>query len=118
MTDDCNVCGWVGLVHRVVSMTDILAGVVLAAGFGRRLRPLTADHPKALCPVDGVPLVDHALARLAPVVAGPDAGAVNVHHPRSAGEAHLGGRVHLSVEGAEALGTAGAPGRPRGWPRG
>ena len=65
MTDDCRVCGWVGFVQRVVSMTDSVAGVVLAAGHGRRLRPLTRSAPKALCPVGNVPLVDLAMERLA-----------------------------------------------------
>lgn len=42
-----------------------LAGIVLAAGAGTRLHPLTALRPKALCPVGSVPLVDLALARIA-----------------------------------------------------
>jgi MurNAc alpha-1-phosphate uridylyltransferase len=96
-------------------MTDILAGVVLAAGLGRRLRPLTIEHPKALCPVDNVPLVDLALARLAPIVDGEGGLAVNVHHHRAAMEAHLDGRAHLSIEEGAPLGTAGALGRLRGW---
>ena len=41
------------------------AGVVLAAGLGTRLRPLTHLRPKALCPVGGVPLLDLALERCA-----------------------------------------------------
>ncbi|MGN6693052.1 MAG: sugar phosphate nucleotidyltransferase, partial [Aquihabitans sp.] len=45
-----------------------LAGVVLAAGAGTRLRPLTIERPKALCPVADVPLVDLALDRLRPLV--------------------------------------------------
>ena len=82
--------------------------MVLAAGLGRRLQPLTRSRPKALCPVGDVPLVDLALQRVAPVAAGPAAVAVNVHHHREAMEAHLGDRVHLSIEAGEPLGTAGA----------
>jgi NDP-sugar pyrophosphorylase family protein len=112
MTDDCMVCGCVGFVHRVVSMTDSVAGVVLAAGLGRRLRPLTLRRPKALCPVGNVPLVDLAMERLPPSVG---AIAVNVHHHRDAMVAHLTGRAHCSVEDGEPLGTAGALGQLRGW---
>ena len=36
--------------------------MLFAAGFGRRMGPLTADRPKAMIPVAGRPLVDHALA--------------------------------------------------------
>jgi MurNAc alpha-1-phosphate uridylyltransferase len=59
-----------------------------------------------------VPLVDLALRRVAPYAADV---AVNAHHGRAAMERHLGGRVHLSVEAPEALGTAGAIGRLRDW---
>jgi NDP-sugar pyrophosphorylase family protein len=93
-------------------MADSVAGVVLAAGRGERLRPLTLVRPKALCPVAGVPLVDAALARLAGWV---DAVAVNVHHGRPLMEEHLHGRVHLSLEEGEPLGTAGGLGRLREW---
>jgi NDP-sugar pyrophosphorylase family protein len=89
-----------------------LAGVVLAAGAGTRLRPLTRLRPKALCPVDNVPLVELAIDRVCTVV---DEVAVNVHHGRDEMEAHLGGRVHLSIEEERALGTAGALGQLRGW---
>ena len=41
-----------------------LCAVVLAAGEGRRLRPLTELLPKALCPVGNVALLDHALRRV------------------------------------------------------
>ena len=94
-------------------MADSLAGVVLAAGAGTRLRPLTRLRPKALCPVDNVPLVDGALGRVAAVT---DSVAVNVHHAGELLAAHLSGRVHLSIEeGHEALGTAGALGQLRDW---
>lgn len=95
-----------------------LAGVVLAAGAGTRLRPLTDECPKALCPVGNRPLVDHALDR---VVGGTDDVAVNLHHGLEQLSAHLdrvtadGRAVHRSVERDEALGTAGALGALRPW---
>ncbi len=92
-----------------------LAGVVLAAGAGRRLAPLTRLRPKALCPVAGVPLVDHAIGRLVPLVGGLGDVAVNLHHGAPALDAHLPAAVHRSVEAPVALGTAGALGALRGW---
>jgi N-acetyl-alpha-D-muramate 1-phosphate uridylyltransferase len=91
--------------------TDVCA-VLLAAGEGARLRPLTRVLPKPLCPVDGVPLIDHALERARSAT---PAIAVNVHHDREAIESHLDRRVHISVEEPQALGTAGALGRLRPW---
>lgn len=96
-------------------MTEGVAGVVLAAGTGTRLRPLTLLRPKALCPVGDVPLVDLAIERVRSVVGAVGAVAVNVHHHRAAVEAHLAGKVHLSVEEDRPLGTAGALGQLRGW---
>jgi hypothetical protein len=94
-------------------MTDGLAGVVLAAGAGVRLRPLSRLRPKALCPVGNVALLDLALARVDPAVGEV---AVNVHHGRAAMEAHLAERsVHRSIEEQRALGTAGALGQLRTW---
>jgi MurNAc alpha-1-phosphate uridylyltransferase len=93
-------------------MTDSLAAVVLAAGTGTRLRPLTRIRPKALCPVGNVPLVDAAIERAEHVT---PAVAVNVHAGRAQLEAHLAGRVHLSIEADRALGTAGALGNLRAW---
>ena len=88
-----------------------LAGIVLAAGAGTRLRPLTDLRPKALCPVGGRPLVDWALDRLEPLAgSGPEHLAVNAHHHPEQLLAHLGTskRAHVQVEPGEALGTAGA----------
>ena len=96
-------------------VVDHLVAVVLAAGAGRRLRPLTHLLPKALCPVGGVPLLDQALARAFAVTSSVS---VNVHHRRDQLVAHVQGAwpgVHLSVEEPEALGTAGALGHLRGW---
>ena len=92
-----------------------LAGVVLAAGEGRRLRPLTEERPKPLCPVGDRPLLDHALDRVRPHVG---AVAVNAHHLADQVAAHLAEHdpdAHLSLEQPVALGTAGALGRLRGW---
>ena len=90
-----------------------LVGVVLAAGAGTRLRPLTDLRPKALCPVNNVPLLDIALARIGPYVG---RRAVNVHHGRAQMEAHLDGLgVHVSIEEPQALGTAGALGQLKDW---
>jgi NDP-sugar pyrophosphorylase family protein len=94
-------------------MADSVAAVVLGAGAGTRLRPLSTLRPKVLCPVNGVPLVDLAIDRARAVA---DDVAVNVHHGRDALVAHLDGRVHVSIEdGDEALGTAGGVGHLRGW---
>ena len=107
-----SVWGREGFHHRVKRMSDSLAGVVLAAGAGRRLAPLTWLRPKALCPVGGRALVDHALARLAPHVGGL---AVNLHHGARQLDAHLPADVVRSVEAPEALGTAGGLAALRGW---
>ena len=89
--------------------------MVLAAGRGTRLVPLTFERPKALCPVGRTPLVDLALDGLAAAgLATPSAVAVNTHHLAEALEAHLEGRVELSREPA-LLGTGGALGRLRPW---
>jgi N-acetyl-alpha-D-muramate 1-phosphate uridylyltransferase len=96
-------------------MGDSLAALVLAAGAGTRMSPLTRVLPKPLCPVGGVPLVDHALARVLPLVPMGRV-AVNVHHGRGAMESHLAPRgVHLSIEDGEALGTAGAVAAVKDW---
>ena len=93
----------------------MVKGVVLAAGEGTRLRPLTELLPKALCPVGNRPLLDLALERIATVTLDV---AVNVHaHPEKM-EQYLSQRafpVHASVEHEELLGTAGAVGRLRDW---
>lgn len=109
-------------------MADSLAGIVLAAGAGTRLRPLTHLRPKPLCPVGDRPLLDHALASVAGAT---DAVAVNVHHGAAEMVEHLDllqrrrraerrralrpPRVHVSHEVDRPLGTAGALGALVGW---
>lgn len=93
-----------------------IAGVVLAAGLGTRLRPLTELRPKAMCPVGGRPLLEHALDRLTEHLGGgPGVLAVNAHHLPDQVVAGAAGRAHLSIEHSELLGTAGALGRLREW---
>ncbi|MGN6598352.1 MAG: sugar phosphate nucleotidyltransferase [Actinomycetes bacterium] len=100
---------------------DDLAAVVLAAGAGQRLRPLTDLLPKPLCPVANRSLLDRALDRLAGSGWVLDAQhvAVNAHHLARRVADHLDARadadVHLSVEAPEALGTAGALAALRDW---
>jgi MurNAc alpha-1-phosphate uridylyltransferase len=91
---------------------DVCA-VVLAAGVGLRLRPLTERRPKALCPVGNVPLLDLALARLAAL--GLAGIAVNSSYLADQIVAHVGARAHVSVEPGRPLGTAGALGKLRDW---
>ncbi len=97
-------------------MTDVCA-VVLAAGEGRRLRPLTEVCPKALCPVGNVALLDRALANVAGLgFIGPDRVAVNAWYLADQVAAHIGGRTHVSLEsGSAPLGSAGGLAAMRDW---
>ncbi len=64
--------------------------MVLAAGLGTRMRPLTDTVPKALVRLGDRVLVDHVLDRVA--AAGVPRAVVNVHHKAAALESHLRGR--------------------------
>jgi len=84
-------------------------GLVLAAGFGTRLKPITEQVPKALVPVCGVPLLRHALDLLVSQGFGPMV--VNTHHLHEQVQSWLGGfrpRVEISHEQDRIRGTGGA----------
>ena len=66
--------------------------MVMAAGLGKRMRPLTATRPKPLVEVAGAPLIDHVLSKLAD--AGVERAVVNVHYLADALEAHLKRHTH------------------------
>ncbi|MBA3812635.1 MAG: nucleotidyltransferase family protein [Caulobacteraceae bacterium] len=69
--------------------------MVLAAGLGTRMRPLTDDRPKALVEVGGEALIDHVLDRL--VEAGVRRAVVNVHAFADQLEAHLRRRTDMEI---------------------
>jgi len=83
--------------------------MVLAAGLGTRMRPLTNDRSKALVEVAGRTLIDHMLDRLAD--AGAERAIVNVHYFADRLAEHLAGRerpkVIISDERAQLLETGG-----------
>jgi len=83
--------------------------MVLAAGLGTRMRPLTDSTPKPLIKVAGKPLIDHVLDRLAD--AGVRRAVVNVHHFAEQLQRHLAHRQHpkivISDERGLLLGTGG-----------
>lgn len=69
--------------------------VVLAAGLGKRMRPLTDTIPKPLVPLAGRPMLDHVLDRLA--AAGITKAVVNVHYLAGQIERHLRGRSQPQI---------------------
>lgn len=90
-------------------MGEIETAMVLAAGLGARMRPLTDRVPKPLIRLGGQALLDHALDRLQAV--GIKRAVVNVHHLADQIEAHLKTRtapeIVISDERDEILETGG-----------
>jgi len=90
--------------------------MIMAAGLGKRMRPLTATQPKPLVRVAGKSLIDHALDRLDE--AGVENAVVNVHYLADALEGHLkvrkkGPRTSVSDERDLLLETGGGMVRAR-----
>jgi MurNAc alpha-1-phosphate uridylyltransferase len=83
--------------------------MIMAAGLGTRMRPLTDDRPKPMVTVMGRPLIDHALDRL--VAAGVTLVVVNIHYRADMLRAHLANRKDIEIvfsdETGELLGTGG-----------
>ena len=92
-------------------MTLARRAMVLAAGFGERMRPLTETMPKPLVPLMGRTLIDHVLDRLHAV--GVETAVVNVHYLPEQIEAHMAARADrgpgtvISDERAQLLNTGG-----------
>ena len=89
--------------------TSPRTAMVLAAGLGERMRPLTEKMPKPLVPVAGMPLLDHVLDRLA--AAGVERAVVNVHYLADQIERHVASRkapqIAISDERGKLLNTGG-----------
>jgi len=99
------------LALRTMPQVDVPeVAMVMAAGLGKRMRPLTATRPKPLVEVAGRPLIEHALVRLE--AAGVRKAVVNVHYLADMLERHLAKRggaldVAISDERAMLLETGG-----------
>jgi MurNAc alpha-1-phosphate uridylyltransferase len=88
----------------------IRTAMLMAAGLGKRMRPLTATRPKPLVKVAGKALIDHALDRLE--AGGIERVIVNVHYLADTVEAHLKTRkgpmtILVSDEREQLLETGG-----------
>ena len=90
-------------------MTAITRAMIMAAGLGTRMRPLTNDRPKPLVEVKGRALIDHAIDRL--VAAGVTTIVVNIHHHAEMLRAHLANckdaEIIISDEGDALLDSGG-----------
>lgn len=109
-------------IHRTLRIRPEISAevprcaMVMAAGLGKRMRPLTATRPKPLVEVAGKPLLDHVLDRLR--ASGVERVVVNVHYLADNLEAHLKARckdldVAISDERDQLLETGGGLVRAR-----
>lgn len=90
-------------------MSKVTAAMIMGAGLGTRMRPLTDDRPKPLVTVGGVTLIDHSIDRL--VDAGVTRVVVNLHYKADMLRAHLTKRHDVEIvysdETDELLDTGG-----------
>jgi N-acetyl-alpha-D-muramate 1-phosphate uridylyltransferase len=89
-------------------LSKVTRAMIMAAGFGTRMRPLTNDRPKPLVTVRGRSLLDHALDRL--VAAGVSMVVINLHYRAQQVKDHLAARRDIEIRYSmeeEILGTGG-----------
>jgi MurNAc alpha-1-phosphate uridylyltransferase len=90
-------------------VSKVQRAMIMAAGLGTRMRPLTDDRPKPMITVRGRTLIDHTIDRL--VAAGVTTVVVNLHYKADKLRTHLDQRqdieIRYSVETDELLGTGG-----------
>ncbi len=91
-------------------MTKVETAMIMAAGLGKRMRPLTENRPKPLVEVAGKAMIDHCFEKL--VEAGIGKAVVNVHYLAEMMEAHLAAlpypiQIRISDERAQLLETGG-----------
>lgn len=95
-----------------------LKGLVLAAGFGTRLKPFTETMPKPMFPLFGVTLAEQGVLRL--TKAGVEEIAINIHHHAEKFLSMLQAtawmpKLHYSIEQPEILGRGGAISNLSSW---